>query len=59
MKVLPDYIRQAMDSATQSDTFYPWLGENIYEIMAKAAICVLEGMEDEETYLIQEGKLED
>ena len=41
MKVLPDYIRQAMDSATQSDTFYPWLGENIYEIMAKAAICVL------------------
>jgi cell division septal protein FtsQ len=61
---LTEYVEQAvaevdehfMDSEGQA--VFPWVGDNVFRLMADAAITVLKGIEDTQEYLIEDGQLE-
>jgi hypothetical protein len=38
---------------------FPWMGDNVAEIMAEAALQVLRGMADAQAYMVRENMLTD
>ena len=57
--ILVEKIDEAMNSKEMEDILLPWIGNDCYRIMADAAITVLRGMEDMETYLKEEGYIDE
>lgn len=56
--ILTKKIEEAMNADELGDVLFPWLGNDCYRIMADAAIAILRGMEDAQTYLQEEGYLD-
>lgn len=51
-------IRQWLENDDLGDRGgFPWLGDNVAEIMAEAALQVLRGMADSQAYMAREGML--
>lgn len=60
--ILRKKIREAVNETNDhlvigEDELFPWVGDDCYDIMADAAICVLRGMADSEKYMVENGLL--
>ena len=58
--ILIEKIKEAINEANDKLEInkkygtFPWIGDNCYQIMADAAICVLRGMQDHQDFVENE-----